>query len=137
MDVFSPLFFVAIASGVAILLTVLFWAVSRQQFNQLNTTIREQQRQIVELKKQLNQFTSIVEESQARSFVVAENTQQVADSLASLQKQVTAIGEQDPDSRLYQKAADMLKAGASVEEVMLSCDLPDAEVQLLMKIHSS
>ena len=67
--------------------------------------------------------------------MVAKNTEQTEAALAALKQQLTALGEQDPDSRLYQRAAEMIQSGASVEEVMHNCDLPLAEVQLLMNIH--
>ncbi len=66
---------------------------------------------------------------------VASSVTSLEDDIATLAKQIKTVSEQDPDSRLYQRAAEMLQAGASMEEVMHSCDLPAAEVQLLMNIH--
>ena len=37
--------------------------------------------------------------------------------------------------RLYTRAAELVKAGADVEEVMQACDLPRAEAELLISMH--
>ena len=76
-----------------------------------------------------------IEEGQARSMAVARSVTSLENDIATLAKQIKTVSEQDPDSRLYQRAAEMLQAGASMDEVMHSCDLPAAEVQLLMNIH--
>ncbi|NVK57524.1 MAG: DUF2802 domain-containing protein [Alteromonadaceae bacterium] len=135
MEVSLPLIVAGVACLIAIVLTALHWAVSRHKIKQLRTELSAQQHQLTAVKKQLQLFVSALEESQARSMVVAENTEQLKQSIAALQQQIKTLGEQDPDSRLYQRAAEMIQSGASADEVMHNCDIPFAEVQLLMNIH--
>ena len=40
----------------------------------------------------------------------------------------------DPDNRLYTKANKLIEAGASIEELMLECELPRAEAELLLSL---
>lgn len=40
----------------------------------------------------------------------------------------------DPDTRMYNQAARLVDAGATVEELMQECDLPRAEAELLMSL---
>lgn len=111
------------------------WFTSRKKIQQLLNDVSFHTEAIATLEKQQQHFKMAVEESQARSLVVAQNTQRAELAIDELKKQFSGIVEQDPDSKLYQLAADMLQQGASIEEIMHSCDLPRAEVQLLQNIH--
>lgn len=42
---------------------------------------------------------------------------------------------QDPDSRMYNRAVKMVKSGASIQDIMEECELPEAEAKLLISIH--
>jgi len=135
MEVNLSLLIAVAALCLSVLFTTVLWIVSRRSNARLTEALAQQQQQLSALKKQLHINASTLEEIQARSLVVAKNTEQTEATLAALQQQFTALGEQDPDSRLYQRAAEMIQSGASAEEVMHNCDLPLAEVQLLMNIH--
>ena len=135
MEVNLSLLIAVAALCVSVLFTTVLWFVSRRNHARLTKELAQQQQHLSALKKQLHINASTLEEIQARSLVVAKNTDQTEAALAALKQQLTALGEQDPDSRLYQRAAEMIQSGASVEEVMHNCDLPLAEVQLLMNIH--
>ena len=43
--------------------------------------------------------------------------------------------EQAPENRLYTRAAKMVELGASIEELMVECELPRAEAELLLNLH--
>ena len=135
MEVNLSLLIAVAALCVSVLFTTVLWFVSRRNHARLTKELAQQQQHLSALKKQLHINASTLEEIQARSLVVAKNTEQTEAALAALKQQLTALGEQDPDIRLYQRAAEMIQSGASVEEVMHNCDLPLAEVQLLMNIH--
>ena len=36
---------------------------------------------------------------------------------------------------LYQRAAELVKQGASIEEIMEACDIPRAEAEMLSMVH--
>ncbi len=135
MEVSLPLIVAGVACVIAVVLTALHWVVSHYKIKRLRAELSAQHHQLSSLKKQLQLFTSSIEESQARSMVVADNTEQLKQHISALQQQIKALAEQDPDSRMYQRAAEMIQSGASAEEVMHNCDIPFAEVQLLMNIH--
>lgn len=135
MEVNLSLLIAGAALGISLILTTLVWVVSYRKLLRLTEQLTQQQQQLDTLKKQLHINASTLEEVQARSLVVAKNTEQTEAALVALQQQLTAIGEQEPESKVYQKAAAMLQSGSTVDEVIHSCDLPEAEVQLLLKIH--
>jgi len=42
---------------------------------------------------------------------------------------------QAPENRLYTRATKMVELGASIEELMVECELPRAEAELLLNLH--
>jgi len=42
---------------------------------------------------------------------------------------------QAPENRLYTRAVKMVELGASIEELMVECELPRAEAELLLNLH--
>jgi len=40
-----------------------------------------------------------------------------------------------PENRLYTRATKMVELGASIEELMVDCELPKAEAELLFNLH--
>jgi hypothetical protein len=42
---------------------------------------------------------------------------------------------QAPENRLYTRAAKMVQLGATIEELMVECELPRAEAELLLNLH--
>lgn len=68
-------------------------------------------------------------QSQERSFV--EN------SVESLSAKFQELESADPGSRLYSKAAKLIASGGTIEDVMMECDLPRAEAELMMNLHSN
>lgn len=60
----------------------------------------------------------------------------------ALQSKTTEVSEKqeemelfEPDSKLYSRAVKMVELGASVEEIMQDCELPQAEAELLVSLH--
>ncbi|GEA11728.1 DUF2802 domain-containing protein [Alteromonas sp. KUL49] len=74
-------------------------------------------------------------ESQARSLVVTRHLQTLQSELESLESQVRELKLQDPSVRPYQRAAELVKQGATLSEVMEACDIPQAEAEMLMMVH--
>jgi TolA-binding protein len=92
---------------------------------------------IEQLKQQVTNLNHCIEEQQSRTIVVAKTTTELQQQLATLENQQREQQQQDPDMRLYHRAAQMIKAGASLDEVMTSCGVPYAEAQLLMNLHKA
>lgn len=49
-----------------------------------------------------------------------------------LMAQIDEISQQDPAAKMYAKAHSLVASGASIEEIMDACDLPKAEVEVLI-----
>ncbi|MFC3912201.1 DUF2802 domain-containing protein [Pseudaeromonas sharmana] len=63
--------------------------------------------------------------------------------LLEMEKGILALSErqqelvlQDPDSRLYSRAARMVELGAGLDEVMAECEIPKAEAELLISLRA-
>ena len=135
MEVSKPLLIAVFACLLATGGFLVNWLNTRKQIRLLQLELDEHKKLIAQLTRSQQNFYNTIEEGQARSMAVARSVTSLENDIAALAKQIKPVSEQDPDSRLYQRAAEMLQAGASMDEVMHSCDLPAAEVQLLMNIH--
>ncbi|WP_244213114.1 DUF2802 domain-containing protein [Idiomarina ramblicola] len=135
----------ALALGLALIALVAVVITSRRQAELIE---RQQQRllmltetasEVLSLRDQFKQQpdpSSKVDYAQQQ--VVAQLQQQVAqlnDEQQQLQQKLQEVSEQDPGSKLYQRAAKLVASGASVEELMQECDLPQAEAELLISLH--
>jgi hypothetical protein len=49
-----------------------------------------------------------------------------------LMAQIDELSQQDPAAKMYAKAHSLVASGASIEEIMDACDLPKAEVEVLI-----
>lgn len=49
-----------------------------------------------------------------------------------LMAQIDELSQQDPAAKMYAKAHSLVASGASLNEIMDACDLPKAEVEVLM-----
>ncbi|AXT37648.1 DUF2802 domain-containing protein [Alteromonas sp. BL110] len=74
-------------------------------------------------------------EAQARTLVITRHLQELDEKQADIENQLRELKLQDPSLRLYQRAADLVKQGASIEEIIEACDIPRAEAEMLMMVH--
>ena len=74
-------------------------------------------------------------EEQARNLVVTRHIQALQGKFDALENQLREVKLQDPSLRLYQRAAELVKQGASIEEIMEACDIPRAEAEMLSMVH--
>lgn len=64
-----------------------------------------------------------------------ELQQRLQASQKALESRQAEIEEQTPESRFYQRAAKLVEKGASVEELMMECEIPRNEAELLISLH--
>lgn len=87
-------------------------------------------------------FAATEQLQQSLELSVKQQLQQQSERLESYVKQLAAeqqaladkfqqLESQDPGAKLYQQASKLVAEGASVDEVMQSCDLPRAEAELI------
>ena len=84
---------------------------------------------------QIRDFGHQQNEAQTRSLVVTRHLQALQVRLDDFDSQIGELKLQDPSLRLYQRAAELVKQGASIEEVMEACDIPRAEAEMLFMVH--
>ena len=77
--------------------------------------------------------------SQEQSYVQHTGDPQEIEALTArieeLEHRLEELQMMDPESKMYNRAVKMVKAGSSIEEVMDECELPRSEAQLLFSIH--
>lgn len=61
----------------------------------------------------------------------------LAQSHQAVSGNVRELAESDPEVKMYQRAKQMIAAGADLVEVTETCGLPQAEVELLFSIHQN
>ena len=74
-------------------------------------------------------------EAQARTLVITRHIQELDEKQTDIENQLRELKLQDPSLRLYQRAADLVKQGASIDEIIEACDIPRAEAEMLMMVH--
>ena len=74
-------------------------------------------------------------EAQARSLVITRHLQELDEKQIDIENQLRELKLQDPSLRLYQRAADLVKQGASIDEIIEACDIPRAEAEMLVMVH--
>ena len=74
-------------------------------------------------------------EAQARALVITRHLQELDEKQTDIENQLRELKLQDPSLRLYQRAADLVKQGASIDEIIEACDIPRAEAEMLVMVH--
>ena len=86
------------------------------------------------------QSEGLTEQAAAARHLVEVNTNQtlmaevnkLKNEIDKLVAQIDELHQQDPAAKLYAKAHSLVASGASIEEIMDACDLPQAEVEVLV-----
>lgn len=92
---------------------------------------------ISELTRDVNQLREEIHEVRSGNFGINKRVKDLMQEMAALQSAQLLLAEQDPQSRFYNKAAKLINEGANLSEVMLECDMPAAEAELLFNLHRS
>jgi hypothetical protein len=69
------------------------------------------------------------------SIGMGKKIQQLEAQIKKTQENQQNIVAQAPENRLYTRATKMVELGASIEELMVECELPRAEAELLLNLH--
>ncbi len=107
--------------------------------NRLSTTLEDtrqsHEHELSRLEALANNANNQQSESQARSLVITRHLQSLEEKQTELENQLREQKMQDPSLRLYQRAAELVKQGASIDEIIEACDIPRAEAEMLMMVH--
>lgn len=107
------------------------------------------QKQSSKLKSKVEALTLLVKESDRQREAVKRELNELRSGtigmgrkLAEIEKKLTKqsdlideASQQDPQAKLYSRAVKMIALGAGIEELMQECELPKAEVELLLRLH--
>lgn len=136
---------IGVIPAVAILLVVfVIWQHQRQrqsfmqllrEHQQALTTMKAVQIELDELRGGLigvGQRVLQLETAWQRS---QQDLQMVANEIEQISEHQQKMQLFDPESKLYNRAMKMVQLGAGLEEIMLECELPRAEAELLLNLH--
>ena len=138
---------IVISLSILILFVVLYKKLARQFFL-MNTQMESSQLLADELQARLAEqdtlFNQRVEGIQQQTIENDQVTKQLEHRIKVLQEQIAQqntfieqIQQQQPEDKLYSRASKLVALGADVEEVMVECDIPRAEAEMLISVHKS
>ena len=85
--------------------------------------------------EKLEQVDDALHEMRSGNHALSKKVKELMVAITQLDDKQQKLAEHDPHSRFYQKGAQLVAAGATLEQVMLECDLPRAEAELLFSLH--
>ena len=129
----SHLIYVVIV--VAILLFIGAFAVLAKRIALLQRQNERQQESLSELQEQLLANQQALQEVRVGSIGMGDKIKALVATVRQTASQQEQLASQDPQSRLYQQAAKLVASGYSVEDLMLECDMPKAEAELIYNLH--
>ncbi|MFL9595551.1 DUF2802 domain-containing protein [Aeromonas veronii] len=114
-------------SLVALVFASYIWFKSKRSKQESEASVATLQGQLESLRKQMMELHTGAIGMGQRLLSVEGAMQQVNER----QQELTM---QDPERRLYSRAAKMVELGADLDEVMSECELPKAEAELLISL---
>lgn len=135
MDVTS-LLFITIAILLILFLSLAFYVnslhrsmqKSDSQLSQLKQYVVLQQKQLKELSHELQTMTSA-------AYGVGKRINQLAGQVRELDERQEEFDLKEQGSKSIQQAIALVNKGASIEELIESCDMSRGEAELLMMVH--
>lgn len=134
MDIFHLLLL-----GTPVLLVLAFAYLMRRLGNMkslLSAVENEHKVELDHLRKEISLLNEQINEQQQRNIIAARQTEKAITQTEELASIVRELQLQDPATGLYHRATQLVKQGADIEDIMAACELPRAEVELLMSVHN-
>lgn len=123
----------------ACVLALVLWLIHVMKIKALNERLSLLENKLSELSDWTESHIKVLqnqdEEANARTIAVARNIATLQEQMVQLENQTRELKQQDPAVRMYHRAADMAKDGATVDEIVAACEMPFAEAQLLINLH--
>lgn len=95
---------------------------------------RESEARIAALQGQLESLRKQMMELHTGAIGMGQRLQAAEGAMQKIHDSQQELTLQDPERRLYSRAAKMVELGADLEEVMSECELPQAEAELLISL---
>ena len=119
-----------VALGVSLIALVFasyIWFKSKRSKQESEASVATLQGQLESLRKQMMELHS-------GSIGMGQRLQSVEGAMQQVNERQQELTMQDPERRLYSRAAKMVELGADLDEVMSECELPKAEAELLISL---
>lgn len=95
---------------------------------------QESEASMATLQGQLESLRKQMMELHTGAIGMGQRLQSVEGAMQQVNERQQELTMQDPERRLYSRAAKMVELGADLDEVMSECELPKAEAELLISL---
>lgn len=119
-----------VALGVSLIALVFasyIWFKSKRSKQESEASVATLQGQLESLRKQMMELHT-------GAIGMGQRLQSVEGAMQQVNDRQQELTLQDPERRLYSRAAKMVELGADLDEVMSECELPKAEAELLISL---
>ena len=114
-------------SLIALAFASYIWFKSKRSKQESEASVATLQGQLESLRKQMMELHS-------GAIGMGQRLQSVEGAMQQVNERQQELTMQDPERRLYSRAAKMVELGADLDEVMSECELPKAEAGLLISL---
>lgn len=116
-----------VVSLIALAFAFYIWSRSKRSKQESEAHVATLQGQLESLRKQMMELHT-------GAIGMGQRLQAVEGSMQQINDRQQELTMQDPERRLYSRAAKMVELGADLDEVMSECELPKAEAELLISL---
>ena len=116
-----------VVSLIALAFAFYVWSRSKRSKQESEAHVTTLQGQLESLRKQMMELHT-------GAIGMGQRLQAVEGAMQQLNDRQQELTMQDPERRLYSRAAKMVELGADLDEVMSECELPKAEAELLISL---
>ncbi|WP_323914893.1 DUF2802 domain-containing protein [Aeromonas veronii] len=114
-------------SLIALAFASYIWFKSKRSKQDSEASVATLQGQLESLRKQMMELHT-------GAIGMGQRLQSVEGAMQQVNERQQELTMQDPERRLYSRAAKMVELGADLDEVMSECELPKAEAELLISL---
>ena len=114
-------------SLIALVFASYIWFKSKRSKQESEASVARLQGQLESLRKQMMELHT-------GAIGMGQRLQSVEGAMQQVNDRQQELTLQDPERRLYRRAAKMVELGADLDEVMSECELPKAEAELLISL---
>ncbi|MFM5658845.1 DUF2802 domain-containing protein [Aeromonas veronii] len=114
-------------SLIALAFASYIWFKSKRSKQESEVSVATLQGQLESLRKQMMELHT-------GAIGMGQRLQSVEGAMQQVNERQQELTMQDPERRLYSRAAKMVELGADLDEVMSECELPKAEAELLISL---
>lgn len=149
MQAINPIIISAILMLLVILVMFLLWLVMKlssklkqlsAQTEAANLVSEEFQHQVAHLEQlrgeDSQQLTAWQHEQEQVTEQLIHRTKQMQQQIKSLSESAEKLANMQPEDKLYSRAQKMVQLGADKDEIVRECQLPLAEVEILLSMHA-